>query len=165
MADDKYKYLTLIERLNLDRDPGTVAATECIARTPAQQGKRCGDCVYAGTHPDLPSHERLCMEEYGIKSLGSVACNVFVGKAEMYSELTKARSTWARLSHLLTDRGDDKMILEYHLGHIIMFAFLGWMIGLACAVAVHEIVDWLERRDDIGRIGKPDKENSKCVCR
>ena len=47
------------------------------AKTPAEEGKRCGECGYAEKHPDLLSHQRRCMEGYGIKALGSVACNVF----------------------------------------------------------------------------------------
>lgn len=53
-------------------------------KTPAQQGKRCGDCGYAEECPNLLSHERRRLEGYGIKYLGSVACSVFAdGKAEM----------------------------------------------------------------------------------
>ncbi len=49
-------------------------------RTPAEEIKRCGDCGYAEKHIDLESHKRVCKEGYGIKTLGSVACNVFAGE-------------------------------------------------------------------------------------
>jgi hypothetical protein len=69
--------LTNIAALILSGAFCAIAVAADNIKTPAEQGKRCGSCAFAEPHIDLLSHKRRCMEGYGIKSLGSLACGVF----------------------------------------------------------------------------------------
>ena len=39
-------------------------------------------------------------------------------------------------------------MLEYHLGHLVLAGMVGWFIGGLCVLGVHELAEWIERREE-----------------